>query len=221
MGLGANATSGVGARRDLVPITLATCVPYIPNDSQIGRSLLVLLVAKPLTYVCFVLCFRYRVSLPKPMSYPRIAAIVMLAAAAGFALIGADALTRWSFHSGHFTDRGFLNWSLLVAFRVGTWTFLGGWLAGLRGRRPLGWIASAAGIDLAFDFALSAAYDGSWIESGYAGLFLLSFLIPLYMIGRRPSLKSRFLAAHLCRQCAYDLTGNASGICPECGMGVQ
>ena len=104
--------------------TLATCVPYIPNDSQIGRSLLVLLVAKPLTYLFFVLCFRYRVTLPRPLSYPRIAAIVMLAAVAGFVLIGADAITRWSFHSGHFSDRSFLNWSLLIAIRVGTWAFL-------------------------------------------------------------------------------------------------
>ena len=23
--------------------------------------------------------------------------------------------------------------------------------------------------------------------------------------------------AHLCRQCGYDLTGNVSGVCPECG----
>ena len=90
-------------------------------------------------------------------------------------------------------------------------------MAGLRGRRLLGWIVSAVGIDLAFDLALSATYDGSWIESGCAGLFLLSFLAPLYMIGRRPSLKSRFLAAHMCPECAYDLTGNTSGICPECG----
>ncbi len=27
----------------------------------------------------------------------------------------------------------------------------------------------------------------------------------------------RRLAANLCRTCAYDLTGNVSGICPECG----
>ena len=26
---------------------------------------------------------------------------------------------------------------------------------------------------------------------------------------------------HLCRACGYDLTGNASGICPECGTPLQ
>jgi hypothetical protein len=26
---------------------------------------------------------------------------------------------------------------------------------------------------------------------------------------------------HICRQCDYDLTGNESGVCPECGLPVQ
>src|SRR5262249_30991088 len=31
------------------------------------------------------------------------------------------------------------------------------------------------------------------------------------------ALKDRLLPAGFCRQCGYDLTGNVSGVCPECG----
>jgi hypothetical protein len=198
-------------------VTLGTCVPYFPDGAQIGRSLLLLLVAKPLTYVFFALCFRYRVSLPRPLSYVRVAGIVALATAVGFLLIAIEGVTRWSMHDGSVDRRTALHWAILVAIRVATWSGLGAFLAGLRGRRLLGWIASAVGIDLAFDMAVSAAFDGSWVESGVAAVLFFCFLYPLYRIGRRPSLKARFLAPHLCRECAYDLSGNVSGVCPECG----
>jgi hypothetical protein len=31
----------------------------------------------------------------------------------------------------------------------------------------------------------------------------------------------RLLSPNLCRQCAYDLTGNVSGRCPECGAAIS
>jgi rubrerythrin len=37
------------------------------------------------------------------------------------------------------------------------------------------------------------------------------------MVGRRATLLARFTARPLCRECGYDLTGNLSGQCPECG----
>lgn len=39
--------------------------------------------------------------------------------------------------------------------------------------------------------------------------------VPFMVLGKR----SRHDAGHpKCRRCGYDLTGNASGVCPECGM---
>jgi hypothetical protein len=34
---------------------------------------------------------------------------------------------------------------------------------------------------------------------------------------RRTRLSARFRAPGVCRRCGYDLTGNVSGVCPECG----
>lgn len=47
------------------------------------------------------------------------------------------------------------------------------------------------------------------------------FVARSYVVARRPGwrLRRRHLAG-CCRKCGYDLTGNASGICPECGTAV-
>ena len=54
-------------------------------------------------------------------------------------------------------------------------------------------------------------------------LFLLALLgaYPTYVIVRswRASPKRRRRRG-LCLKCAYDLTGNESGVCPECGEGI-
>jgi len=202
-------------------LVLATCVPYFPDGAQIGRSSLLLLVAKPLTYLLFVLCFRYRVSTPAPLQYRRMFAIVTVATIAGFILICAGAAIRWSFQSGHLESRDVVHWSVLVLIRGAIWAGVGSLMVQLRGRRLAGWVLSGIGIDLAFDLSVSAVYDGSWIESGVVGLGLLAFLAPLYVIGRRTSLRSRFLSDQVCHTCAYDLMGIDAMICPECGTPVE
>ena len=55
-----------------------------------------------------------------------------------------------------------------------------------------------------------AAVDGS-----YAACFAATLL--LRRRTRRRSLRSRRLVAGRCTECGYDLTGNVSGTCPECG----
>jgi hypothetical protein len=65
---------------------------------------------------------------------------------------------------------------------------------------------------------------GTFVERNYyvPGWFLLAVSLPypvtwLARRVRRPSLRERRLRAGLCLQCGYDLRGNVSGTCPECG----
>ena len=43
------------------------------------------------------------------------------------------------------------------------------------------------------------------------------FLLPLTMIGKPILLKWRRRGKGLCLECGYNLTGNVTGVCPECG----
>ena len=43
------------------------------------------------------------------------------------------------------------------------------------------------------------------------------FGIPFGLFGTARETAERFLEDRCCRQCGYDLTGNVSGRCPECG----
>ena len=52
-------------------------------------------------------------------------------------------------------------------------------------------------------------------------LWIIALLLaayPLYVWARGPHVRRRHRLKHgLCLECGYDLTGNVSGICPECG----
>ncbi len=52
-------------------------------------------------------------------------------------------------------------------------------------------------------------------------LFLLFGAYPTYACLRGPVLRSWRRRRGLCVGCSYDLTGNESGTCPECGEGVS
>ena len=68
----------------------------------------------------------------------------------------------------------------------------------------------------------------SWTENGVE---LMSFGLPLYLFvvvfSIAPTIwlfkwrKRRKLGPNACLACGYDLTGNESGVCPECGVGVE
>jgi hypothetical protein len=62
-----------------------------------------------------------------------------------------------------------------------------------------------------------------WAAVPFWALTLMTGAIPALWIGR--STLRRFgrksAGANACRQCGYDLTGNISGTCPECGSRVE
>lgn len=79
-------------------------------------------------------------------------------------------------------------------------------------------------------------YAGTWEVTGFTSW---SMAIPIWMVIlalaaapvtwvafrappfiRRHSLTARRLRRGLCIRCGYDLTGNVSGVCPECGAAL-
>jgi DNA-directed RNA polymerase subunit RPC12/RpoP len=54
--------------------------------------------------------------------------------------------------------------------------------------------------------------------AGMLGLVLLAILI-VWWVTRRPPIGR--LSAVRCRKCGYNLTGNTSGVCPECGTSFE
>ena len=70
--------------------------------------------------------------------------------------------------------------------------------------------------------------DGSYMHprplTGTFTFVAISTLIPILLFGILPAIYSYRLLLHLgrnrtglCRMCSYNLTGNTSGVCPECG----
>ena len=49
----------------------------------------------------------------------------------------------------------------------------------------------------------------------------LLLLYPVYAVFRGPMLQRKRKKSRLCENCGYDLTGNVSGVCPECGTGYE
>ena len=76
----------------------------------------------------------------------------------------------------------------------------------------------------AFDVAYYRHFWGRRQEWTSCGIRLLpvaaaALVLPLVrLVSQR--LRRERRPAGLCRKCGYDLTGNVSGVCPECGKGV-
>ena len=200
------------------PMSTLACGPFF-STTGLWVSLFVLLVVKPATYFAFIQSFRYRVSRDVPMSFGR-----ALGLTAARTLIGATLLVGVALTAGLLTRSStagsathpFILWGVLAAERLGLWLGLGVW-AGLRGRRLVGWTLSGVCIDLAYDVALGVTLADEWLI--HAGILaaVFVFIALLHAIGRRRTLRDRFGTGPRCARCSYDLTGNQSGVCPECG----
>lgn len=194
----------------MVPVL--ACGPFFSQEG-VYASIFVLLAVKPLTYVAFVQAFRYRVSSPQPMTPKRAVVIAGVRAVVGLVLVAALYATLAIAGPGEW-----LSWSALMAERAVAWLVIGRCLAHLRGRRLAGWTISGTAIDAAYDAAIGASLLVGWAPHAIAGAAIALFVAGLTVVGRRRALKARFnQGAPACLRCAYDLTGNRSGICPECG----
>ena len=202
-------------------MAILACGPFF-STAGLGVSLLVLLVVKPATYFAFIQAFRFRVSRDVPMSFKRAVGLAVTRTLVGAALLGSVAAVAslvWRASTGPHTFQPVILWGTLGAERLGLWFCLGKY-AGLGSRRLVGWTLSGVCIDLAYDVAVGVALADQWpIHVGIlAGVAV--FIYALHRIGRRRSLVARFDATPRCARCAYDLTANVSGVCPECGTAV-
>jgi hypothetical protein len=196
---------------------MLACGPYFNEQGLVGGLVLFLLV-KPLAYFAFINAFRYRVSRPVPMRIGQAIGLAAARAGLGIGIIGIgvgalvvlknDQLWAWS-------------WIYLYAERIFSWWLVGARGAGLRGRRLFGWIISGTLLNAAFDVAVVwGLMEGPAPQVAIAAMIAL-FIIALHVVGRRDSLKARFASQRKCAACDYDLTGNLSGRCPECGSNIS
>ncbi len=195
-------------------LTIA-CGPFVDDRGLVLAAVLFLLF-KPLAYFGFIQAFRYRVSRPIPMRLSQAVRLTLARAGLGVVIFGIGAAAVAAAPG----DRVLLwSWVYLYAARAAAWFIVGWWGAGLRGRRLAGWVTSGTLINAAFDVAVVfGIFDGPvWPVLILAGLAV--FIGSLDVVGRRSSLRARF-AATACARCRYDLTGNLSGRCPECGTPV-
>ena len=205
----------------MLSLTIA-CGPYFGPEAILA-SVFIFLVLKPLAYFAFIQAFRYRVCRAVPMRYSQAAKLAVYRALLGLGVIAPIALVL-SAEAYH------LSWVILYAERVASWWIVGFAGASLRGRRLLGWILSGTLLNAAIDLALYLPLTGAgrtlsqyglpddpWMASCLIVLVIIAFIAALHVIGRRESLKRRYMTGRYCAGCGYDLSGNLSGRCPECG----
>lgn len=177
-----------------------------------------LFVIKPIVYFIFIQTFRYRVSRAAPMSLRRAAGLAVVRYFMGmatFVFIGPVLQTLQIGDSVEDLLRS--AWVVGIVGRVGLWSIIGREIADLRGRWFMGCVIFGVMIDIVYDLAaLWTMYDFVW-GNAILVLGLMAFLIPLHTTGRSDALRNRFASGPHCGKCQYNLTGNISGQCPECG----
>lgn len=196
---------------------MLACGPYFSDDGLIA-SIALLLLVKPLAYFAYVEAFRFRVSRAIPMTVGQAVKIAAVRALLGTLLIGGGAFVVAQF--GRSDSILLVSWAYMFAARIGAWWFVGRKLADLRGHRLVGWIIGGTALNTAIDLAVVGGLAAGWIFPVGAAAIIAVFVCILRATGRRESLRLRFADFPACGVCHYNLTGNLSGICPECGTPV-
>lgn len=192
---------------------------FLDNDA--GAIALLIFGVYPLVYFAFIQSFRYRVSRPIPMKFRHALRLTMYCLLLGIVICGFSfgGMLVLGRRSG--MNLAVVSIGLLFCARILCWWLVGAKGAGLVGRRLLGWIISGTLINAAFDVGLVSGILQGWRTPLITLGCLALFIYALHAVGRRDSLKLRFLAEPHCRNCSYNLTGNISGICPECGTPID
>lgn len=193
------------------------CGPYFEPDGMI-ISLLIFLLFKPFTYFAFIQAYRYRVSRDIPMTTKQAIKLALLRALLGVVLVGGGAFVLAYFS---LTGSWLYSWAYLYFARLASWWFVGYKFAGIKGKRLVGWVVFGMLINIAFDVAVVVGLMTGWLYPFLIILGISLFIFVLHKIGQRPSLQARFADYPSCTNCQYNLTGNLSGICPECGTPIQ
>lgn len=202
--------------------TLAHGVFFVDTAWQVTIALV--MIAKVTLHWLLIWAYRYQVSSDRPASSRRIIAMTGVRAAMGPIVV----LVMWL---GVSLKRALLFYLAPYLVRVVAWVFVG-WLMPLRGKRVGGFLLAGMWIDVVLDVAIVATgmaddYGGTGL-AGLAALGLLIgglplglLLVPLCLSSKSPALLARFQSDRVCRKCGYDLTGNATGVCPECGTAIK
>jgi len=191
------------------------CGPYF-DETGLWAAMVTFLVLKPAAYFAFIMAFRYRVNRVVPLSYRRAVVLTVFRAGLGVAIGGAG----MALFLPHGADGLTWMWIYLYATRLGAWWLVGRVGAALRGRRLAGWTISGLGLNAAFDVAAISGLANGWLWPAGIMAGIAAFILVLDRVGRRSSLKARFAFTGVCQSCRYDLRGNLSGRCPECGAPV-
>ncbi|MBX3390571.1 MAG: hypothetical protein KF691_14070 [Phycisphaeraceae bacterium] len=121
-------------------MTTLACGPYF-SPGLIVASLLVLSLVKYPIYVLFILCFRYRVSTPTPLSLSSVNLAALLRTIGGILVLATIAMFATGVADA---PEGWLSLALLLAERALLWLVIGA-VFHLRGRRLVGFAFSGTG----------------------------------------------------------------------------
>jgi hypothetical protein len=121
--------------------------------------------------------------------------------------------------------RAGFDWVTMATLAAAPFAWLAGLLAARRERTP----AQARRFAL-FALAAALAASAAWAATpgtfdrarGRAGLLVgfVGIAVALHAVGRVDRVR-RTMSAHVCFHCGYDLTGNVSGACSECGAATD
>ena len=187
--------------------------------SGLLAALTLILLAKPLGYFAFIQAFRFRVSGGTPMTHGRAAKLAGFRAVIGWIpTLGAAFILTTGSASEASVVLAFL---FLIFARLRIWWNLGQRRGDfLIGDALVGWTAAGTALNLAIDASIIAALANAWWWfAGIAGVAAM-FLLLLHSSGHRTALRLQYSNVPYCHMCQYNLTGNVSDICSECGTPV-
>jgi len=195
---------------------ILACGPDFAPDA-LAASLVMYLLVKPLAYFGFIRAFRYRVSRAIPMTTRQAVKLAAWRSFLGFVLVGGGAI---AFAQSNVESGALIGWIYAYVTRVFSWWIVGKLGASLRGHRMVGWVIGGTLLNIGFDIATVAGLLGGFLGMAVVVIIIGVVILAVEQTGKRAELQMRFSKDPLCLNCGYNLTGNLSGVCPECGTAI-